>query len=94
MPSNGVEESIDFIQSEEIDMVENPQDGNALQIEETEKELLTIADFRSLIYNENPGTQDIRVGRESFLEEIFGVYKNPSFQMLQKPKVTFTSELS
>jgi hypothetical protein len=54
--------------------------------------ITTIDKYREQLYAENPGMQLIGVMRENFLEQVLGVYKDPSFNYLAKPKVQFFGE--
>lgn len=49
-------------------------------------------DFRNQLYQDNPGTQVVFVQRDDFCTQVLGVYKNPAFNLLQKPQIIFAGE--
>lgn len=55
-------------------------------------EIVTLQDFRNELYRTNPGLQDIRIARDSFLERVIGVYKDPCFDLKKKTRVEFFGE--
>jgi hypothetical protein len=56
------------------------------------EEMTTLEDLRNKLYILHQGYQHISVLRDNFFEELFGVYKDPSFNINQKPKVRFAGE--
>lgn len=55
-------------------------------------EILTVTDFRSAVAIQNPGFQFIAIGRENFLEQVLGIYKDPNFNFFRTTKIQFMGE--